>query len=109
MFVLAPFASLTLRMQGYAVGPGRGLTRRRGNGLPAYCGGITLWMAWMMVAPVFLSVGVSPAVVPDWPWASVEGALIRLSFIHMVYRTTRPVWKRVFIRELSFTVFQCSP
>ena len=30
MFVLAPFASLTLRMQGYAVGPGRGLTRRRG-------------------------------------------------------------------------------
>ena len=30
MFVLAPFASLTLRMQGYAVSPGRGLTRRRG-------------------------------------------------------------------------------
>ena len=30
MFVLAPFASLTLLVQGYAVGPGRGLTRRRG-------------------------------------------------------------------------------
>ena len=29
MFVLAPFGSLTLRMQGYAVGPGRGETRRR--------------------------------------------------------------------------------
>ena len=39
MFVLAPFASLTLRMQGYAVSPGRGLTRRRATACRPIAGG----------------------------------------------------------------------
>ena len=42
MFVLAPLSSLTLRMQGYAVGPGRGETRRRGRSFDL------LFLAWSL-------------------------------------------------------------
>ena len=40
MVVLAPLSSLTLRLQGYAVGPGRGETRRRATACRPIAGGL---------------------------------------------------------------------